>query len=139
MKILKLNLFLDFCRIAERQTFKSTGKATLRIRYSGQLTNAERSNTTKLQKLQICLSTSNGNDLKNMIAGELQVAANRLKLISAGKVIEENKMLEAQNLKNGGQIMALFLSTDKETFQVSSSCEAIFKFFDVCHVVFKEK
>lgn len=110
---------LDFYRVAERQTFKSTGKATLRIRYSGPLTTTERSNTSKLQKLQICLSTSNGNDLKNMIAGELQVSANRLKLISAGKVIEESKMLEAQNLKNGGQIMALFLTTDKETFQVS--------------------
>lgn len=46
------------------------------------------------------------------------ISANRIKLISAGKVLDENKTLEQQNLRNGSQIMALFISTDQATFQV---------------------
>ncbi|CAL8106533.1 unnamed protein product [Orchesella dallaii] len=104
-------------KIAERETFKSTGQATIRIRYSGQLTADEKKVALNVPKLTLTLSTINGKDLKDTIAAKLNVAGNRLKLISAGRVIDENKMLEAQNLKNGSQIMALFISTDKETYQ----------------------
>lgn len=54
-----------------------------------------------------------------MVAQLVDVAANRLKLICSGRVVNETDMLDKQNIKNGSQVMVLSIATDQDSFQVS--------------------
>jgi len=99
--------------------FKTTGLATIRLRYSG--FQSEKVKTESSNRLQVNVTQTTGKELKSTIAKLISVHENRLKLISAGRVINENQVLGLQNVKNGGQIMVLSVAGDHETLQVSLS------------------
>src|SRR5258708_2683774 len=86
-------------KLAERDHFKSTGLATIRIKFPGF------SNLRDAERIQVNLKETTGKALKTRIAELSSVQENRLKLICAGKVINDATYLEVQNVKNGSQIM----------------------------------
>lgn len=124
-------LWLWFFRLAERQTFQTTGLATIRLRYSGFKEGKGKLENVK-SRLQISLNETTGKELKEKIAGNVGVPVNGLKLIAAGKVVDEGKNLESQNVKNGSQIMVLSVAADHESLQVGwiSRQQGLIIFFD---------
>lgn len=90
-------------RLAERNAFQTTGIATIRLRFSG-------FSTTKVKpedatnKIQLVLGETTGKQLKERIAVTVSSPENGLKIICAGKVLEDNATLALQNVKNGSQV-----------------------------------
>ncbi|CAG7828581.1 unnamed protein product [Allacma fusca] len=105
-------------RLAERDLFKETGLSTIRLKLSGFPSSAP-SPGNDATRLQINLSSMNGKDLKVEIARTIDMSENQLKLISHGKVIDENKILELQDIRNGAQVMVLFLPVTQESYKDS--------------------
>jgi len=103
-------------RLAERDLFKTTGLSTIRVKYSGFVTDNVTSENS--QRLQIKLSDTTGLNLKETIAALVETSPERLKIICSGRVLRDNEILENQNVKNGSQIMVLALVVDKDKHQV---------------------
>jgi hypothetical protein len=103
--------------LAERHEFQATGIATVRLRFSG-FSDDKIKPGNMINKIQIFLNTTTGKELKETIGHTVSIPANGLKLICTGKVLDENKTLDMQNVKNGSQIMILSVATDHETLQV---------------------
>lgn len=76
------------------------GVATLKIRIPS------KSNGTKLLSFKIKL-TDNASDLQEMISAKLESPPANIKIIANGKVLELDKPLGDQGVKNNKQIMAL--------------------------------
>jgi hypothetical protein len=102
--------------LAERDLFKSTGVATLRVKFSGFSTDSVKAGN--IERLRVNLSEMTGKDLKSQIAQQISVDEHRLKLICLGRVLNENLILEQQNVKNGVQIMVLVVSGDQDALKV---------------------
>lgn len=89
---------------------QSSGIATIKVRIPDQ------PGGTKLITLEIPL-TDIGNDLRCKIASHLAQTPSRIKMISSGKVIDNDKTLESQGVTNNHQILALILATTPEECQ----------------------
>ncbi|XP_075981937.1 NEDD8 ultimate buster 1-like [Anticarsia gemmatalis] len=87
--------------------FKETGFATFRVKAT---IPGEKPKMLKLQKkLQVM-----GSELIAVIAEEIGVAENRVKVIFNGKVINTSSSLEQQGVKNGALMMALVMAESPE-------------------------
>lgn len=104
-------------RLAERNAFQATGIATVRLRFSGFSPDKIKADHLT-NRIQIFLNETSAKQLKGSIAHTVSIPENGLKLICAGKVLDDNKMLDMQNVKNGSQIMVLSVAMDHETLQV---------------------
>lgn len=92
-------------KLAAKAKFNETGLASLKVRVPNQ------PGGTKLLTIEITL-TSSGSDLQNLVSQKLNVTPSKIKLISAGHVIENFKSLSEQNVKNSQQLLALVLPDD---------------------------
>lgn len=88
-------------RLKEREVFKQTGLATIKVRVS--------SSVPRVLTIQMLLDET-VSQLTDKIAEKLEIAKNRIKLISRGMVLENSKDLGSQGVKNGAQVMAVILS-----------------------------
>jgi hypothetical protein len=105
-----------------RINFSLSGLATLKIRVPCKQTNAG----TKLLDVKIKL-TENTENLQQLIANETKIPPNRIKLISAGKVLAPHKTLTEQNIKNYQQILALELSDESKAVAEDQAYDRIQK------------
>jgi len=92
--------------------------ATIRLRYSGfdAQTETQVKNEANI-RMVLDLNATNGRDFKAKIAEKINVEPTRLKLISGGRVIDENTLLSVQNVKNGSQIMVLSVAGNHESLK----------------------
>lgn len=77
-----------------------SGIATLKVRVPSKI------NGTRLLSFKIKL-TENAKVLQEMVAAKLTVASNNVKIIANGKVLDVEKPLDEQGVKNNRQIMGL--------------------------------
>jgi Ubiquitin-like domain len=68
---------------------------------------------TRLISVNIKL-TDIGVDLQKLVAEKLETSSSRVKLIANGKVLDLFKTMDAQNVKNNQQLMALLLTESEE-------------------------
>ncbi|XP_076255328.1 NEDD8 ultimate buster 1-like [Rhynchophorus ferrugineus] len=89
--------------LMQRSRFQNSGLATLKIKV------VDQGKAPKLLTKEVMLSCR-GNDLKQFICQDILVDLDKLKLISAGKIISANDSLFNQGIKNGQQILAIVLA-----------------------------
>ncbi|CAH1788889.1 unnamed protein product [Owenia fusiformis] len=95
-------------KLAARKKFQQSGIASLKIKLSGKLPD-EMTKCQKLLSLEVGLQ-QHGQVLKNEISKHSGLDPHRLKIISGGRVIEDDQSLLEQNVKHGSQVMAICLS-----------------------------
>ncbi|XP_004523948.1 NEDD8 ultimate buster 1 [Ceratitis capitata] len=89
-------------KLAARKEYSETGFATLTVR---RISNEEGTKTIQNMKCELNIL---GKDLQKRIADELQISdPNCVKCISAGKIIDPEKTLEMQGVKNNQQLMVI--------------------------------
>uniref|UniRef100_A0A0K8RMC1 Putative adaptor protein nub1 n=1 Tax=Ixodes ricinus TaxID=34613 RepID=A0A0K8RMC1_IXORI len=100
-------------KLASNQKFKTTGVATLKVK----IVNPQQKSPPRkeFESIEINLD-ENGKKLRELVASKCSVDSGKIKLISAGKVIQDTCSLKDQSVKNHGQLLALFLT---ETVQES--------------------
>lgn len=86
------------------------GVATLKVRIPS------KSNGTKLLSFKIKL-TDNARDLQEMISAKLESPPANIKVIANGRVLDLDKPLGDQGVKNNKQIMALVTENVGETIE----------------------
>lgn len=99
----KCSTFLELCNI-----FMILGVATIKIRVPS------KSSGTQMLCLKIKLSES-AKFLQEMIASKLSIPCQNIKIIANGKVLEFEKSLIDQGVKNNKQIMAVITEEDGGT------------------------
>lgn len=93
-------------KLAEREKYKKSGLALLKIKMTGQATSAG-----KMQQISLEMSLDvEGKELRDMISHQVSLPPEQLKLICQGRVITNEGTLAAQGLKHGSQMMGLCLS-----------------------------
>ncbi|CAN7991543.1 unnamed protein product [Ixodes hexagonus] len=94
-------------KLASNQKFKTTGIAALKVK----IVNPQQKSTPRkdLELIEINLNES-GQKLRELVASKCCVDPAKIKLISAGKVIQDACSLKDQSVKNNGQLLALFLT-----------------------------
>ncbi|XP_014102311.1 NEDD8 ultimate buster 1 isoform X1 [Bactrocera oleae] len=96
-------------KLAARKEFNETGLATFSVR---RINNQE--GTQNMLEVK-CDLNALGKDLQGSIAEKLQLNdPNRVKCISAGKIIDPDKTLNAQGLKNNQQLMVIISELDRD-------------------------
>ncbi|XP_055305346.1 NEDD8 ultimate buster 1 [Sitodiplosis mosellana] len=94
-------------KLKARDLFNETGVATIKVRVPDKNTGG-RLITVQL-KLDLMVE-----DLYTDIAGKLELSPNKLKLISAGKMLNRSQTLQDQGIQNNQQIMAIILEMDEK-------------------------
>ncbi|OWF42022.1 NEDD8 ultimate buster 1-like [Mizuhopecten yessoensis] len=93
-------------KLAEREKYKKSGLASLKVKMTGLPTSAD-----KVQHISLEISLNVlGKDLRDMLSERMALPADQLKLICQGRVITNQTSLESQGVKHGCQIMGLCLS-----------------------------
>ncbi|KAL4217081.1 positive regulation of proteasomal ubiquitin-dependent protein catabolic process [Mactra antiquata] len=105
-------------KLAEREKFKSSGLATLKVRVSG-----SQSKHKSGVPVEISL-TVNGSDLRNAVMKILDDVNCLFKMICSGRVINDNISLQEQNIKNGSQILVLCLKVTEAQAQADDKISA---------------
>ncbi|KDR09755.1 NEDD8 ultimate buster 1 [Zootermopsis nevadensis] len=101
-------------RLHERDYFKETGLATIRIRVP------DKSHNRRIISLKTKLSAM-VQEVQQTVASQIGVEFDRIKLIWSGKVLMMNTELATHGIQNGTQIMAVVLhSNPKEIKAVES-------------------
>lgn len=100
--------FISPFRQTLNENTHSTGVATLKVRVPC------KANGTKLLSFKIKL-TDDAKTLQEMIAAKLEIPPEKIKAIANGKVLDLNKPLTEQGVKNNKQIMALVTESDAES------------------------
>lgn len=95
-------------RLKEREVFRQTGLATIKVRVSGSI--------PQILTIQVILDET-ASQLIDKVAEKVEIVKNRIKLISSGKVLENSKDLGSQGVKNGTQVMAVILSENLSELQ----------------------
>ncbi|KAK6165392.1 hypothetical protein SNE40_022327 [Patella caerulea] len=109
-------------KLAERNQFQTEGIATLKVKLPVTQTGRKQVISVKI-KLE-----ETGRKLRELVAESSEESAERLKLISTGKVITDDLTLKEQNLKNGSQIMTVLLSvTETEAGLKQREAEQVMK------------
>ncbi|KAG8223390.1 hypothetical protein J437_LFUL002635, partial [Ladona fulva] len=100
-------------KLSAREKFQKTGVATLKVRVS-----ANKRDAVNILTVEILL-TENGRRLKEILAERLGTTSERLKVISGGRVLNDDTQLCSQSVKNGMQLMVLLLDgSDNKTQEV---------------------
>ncbi|GLV37083.1 uncharacterized protein CBL_02086 [Carabus blaptoides fortunei] len=89
-------------KLKERDHFKETGIATLKIRVSNDSSNVQ------ILSVQMRLNTEIL-ELKSKVSQLINIPSIRIKLIANGKVLVDNAYLQDQGVRNGTVVMALVL------------------------------
>ncbi|KAK7498565.1 hypothetical protein BaRGS_00010225 [Batillaria attramentaria] len=107
-------------KLAERKKFQATGIASLKVKLA-----AGQGSAKRVISIEINLDKT-GADLKQMIAEVTKNERTRLKLICAGRVLNDGDCLRAQNIRNGSQVMVVVLSaTEAEVIQHEHNVSAV--------------
>ncbi|EDS44893.1 conserved hypothetical protein [Culex quinquefasciatus] len=101
-------------RLKSKDEFTRTGVATLRVRAPTQGA-ANRHFDVK------CKTADPARELATLVAAQVQVDVGRIKLVSAGKVLQLDRTLAEQNVRNGATVMALVLMQSAEAAQQEST------------------
>ncbi|XP_036318039.1 NEDD8 ultimate buster 1-like [Rhagoletis pomonella] len=105
-------------KLATRKEFNETGLATFSVR---RINNQE--GTQNMLEVK-CPLNGLGTELQKRIAEKLQVSdPNRVKCISSGKIIDPEKALDLQGIKNNQQLMVIISDVDRTE---SNSKEAMY-------------
>lgn len=96
-----------------------------------------KTNGTKLLNLKIKL-TESAKSLQHLIAAKLEVNADKIRIIANGKVLDLEKSLEEQNVKNNKQIMAL-VAEDAAGVSVEDPYAGIKKIRSEAEILLKNK
>ncbi|XP_053385428.1 NEDD8 ultimate buster 1-like isoform X2 [Mercenaria mercenaria] len=104
-------------KLAEREKYKSSGLATLKIKISGS------QGTKQVMSVEISL-TCKGEELRKKVCDSLDDSARHFKMICSGRVIAEDKTLQEQNIRNGSQILALCLKVSETEAQAEDKISA---------------
>ncbi|XP_059173066.1 NEDD8 ultimate buster 1-like isoform X2 [Physella acuta] len=98
-------------KLQEREKFHNLGVATLKVK----LTGASPSTSSGAQQVipVECSLDITGNDFRNCIAAKFDVLPTLLKLICKGRVIDDNISLQQQNIQNGADVMAMFMTSSE--------------------------
>lgn len=107
------------------------GVATLKIRVPS------KTNGTKLLNLKIKL-TEHAKNLQELIAIKLGTTENKVRIIANGKVLDQDKPLDEQGVKNNKQIMAL-VSDDEAGATVEDPYARIRKIRSEAEILLKNK
>lgn len=111
--------------------FSSLGVATLKVRVPC------KANGTKLLNLKIKL-TDDARNLQELIAAKLEIPPEKIKVIANGKVLDSEKSMAEQGVKNNKQIMAL-ISEDDATSAVEDPYARIRKIRSEAEILLKNK
>lgn len=95
--------------LAARTKYRESGLARLRIKVAFARQQQQNSNVNQKNVLIEIALSSTGRELKEKIAEHIGVNVNHLKLITAGCVIHESKLLSDQSIKPFSQVMALIV------------------------------
>ncbi|KAM7348693.1 NEDD8 ultimate buster 1 isoform 2-T2 [Cochliomyia hominivorax] len=99
-------------KLAARKEFEEIGLATFSVR---RINNQQ--GTQNIIEVK-CALKSLGSELQAIIAKSLDIIdASRIKCISAGKILDSDRSLENQNLKNNQQLMVIISDVDKSNGQ----------------------
>ncbi|BFZ21833.1 hypothetical protein BsWGS_24872 [Bradybaena similaris] len=98
-------------KLEEREKFQRQGIATLRIKLTGLL---PQGNPTREAFPLECSLSITGADLKTLIANHRGIQASLLKLISHGRIVDENTCLNEQGIANGTDVMAMLMSSSDQ-------------------------
>lgn len=91
--------------LRERDRYRTTGQASLKIRISSEGGGG--------QTFTITIELSRkGLDLKNEISKEIVIPVERFKVICRGKLLKDDETLEAQGIKHNNLLMVLILAKD---------------------------
>lgn len=104
-------------KLAEREKFKNSGVATLKIKVSGN------QGHKKLISIELSLSCK-GEELRRQVCDLIGDSACHFKLICSGRVINDESTLQEQNVKNGSQILVLCLRVTESEAQVQDKVSA---------------
>ncbi|XP_067636364.1 NEDD8 ultimate buster 1 [Eurosta solidaginis] len=105
-------------KLAARKEFSETGLATFIVR---RINNQE--GTQNVLEVK-CALNALGSELQKVIAEKLLLSdPNRVKCISSGKIIDQEKTLESQGIKNNQQLMVIISDVDRSE---SKSTEAMY-------------
>lgn len=109
-------------KLAERNKFQATGIATLKVKVA-----AGQGSAKQVIPLEISIDKT-GADLKQQISEATKKDRSRLKMICAGKVLNDREPLRTQNIRTGSQVMVVILSaTEAEVVQHEQNVSAVSK------------
>ncbi|GFN99706.1 nedd8 ultimate buster 1-like [Plakobranchus ocellatus] len=97
-------------KLDEREKFRSHGLATLRVRVAGPVPAEKASKKPVPLECQLLIS---GSELKSLVSAQFDLSSSLLKLICQGRIITENQSLEEQGIKNGSDILAIFMTSSE--------------------------
>lgn len=96
--------------LKQKTRFEESGLATLKIKIVNQ------GKAPKILTKEVML-TLRGSDLKDIICQDISVPSEKLKLISAGRVLKNDTSLANQGVKNAQQILAIVLAESPDEAQ----------------------
>lgn len=91
-------------KLAANKKYSTTGVATLRVK----VLDPRQQSPRAFELFEIKLQES-GQKLREMVAAAFSIEPAKIKLISGGKVIQDNSSLQEQGVRHNGQLMALIL------------------------------
>ncbi|XP_033114770.1 NEDD8 ultimate buster 1-like [Anneissia japonica] len=96
-------------KLAAKQQFRENGVATLKVKVVGSLPTGAADRQSDLQtKLDI-----SGLALKKIISEKWKIEVDKLKVISVGQVIDEQRSLASQMVKHGSHVMVIMLTASE--------------------------
>ncbi|CAH1183807.1 unnamed protein product [Ceutorhynchus assimilis] len=100
--------------LKQKTRFQESGLATLKIKI------VDRGKPARMLIKELML-TCRGSDLKEIICQEISVAADMLKLICAGRVLNNSDPLAKQGVKHGQQILAIILTETPQQVEMQEN------------------
>ncbi|KAJ4443419.1 hypothetical protein ANN_05087 [Periplaneta americana] len=101
-------------RLRERDRFRETGLATIKVRVP------DENGGRRIISVETKLS-ANVQEVQQTVASQVGVEFDRIKLIWSGKVLKVNTDLSAHGVRNGTQIMAVILHSNPKELQAMES------------------
>ena len=96
-------------KLAARDKFKESGVATLKLRFSKNLKSRQKTVDISLQ--------STGAELGSVVAGLAGQTAEKIKMIVSGRVVDCDKSLMEQGIRNSAVVMVILLA-DTEAMRI---------------------
>ncbi|PNF44037.1 hypothetical protein B7P43_G16238, partial [Cryptotermes secundus] len=101
-------------RLRERDRFRETGLATIRVRVT------DKNHSRRIISLETKLSAT-VQEVQEEVASQVGVGFDRIKLILSGKVLKMNTELHTHGIQNGTHIMAVILHSNPKELQAVES------------------
>ncbi|PSN45549.1 hypothetical protein C0J52_05786 [Blattella germanica] len=99
-------------RLRERDHFRETGLATVKVRVP------DENGGRRIISIQTKLS-ANVEEFQQSVAEQIGIESLRIKLIWSGKVLKPNSELGSQGVRNGTQLMAVIIHSNPKELQVA--------------------